>query len=180
MKTTTKLAVMLCMPLLVFCLGADGGCENSNATFKDPSQDDLKKGENIDIVRMTGVVISKEVNYYVGDRTETKEKIGKPYYTIGIRRDVQNTQAPAELFHGVTPEVFDSLNIDQTLPTDRIYTLEEVVRLEGKIVDKIVDGNEWGIVINQGLRNYRYFRLTPSAFYDERIGVGAELPLRIE
>ncbi|MBI2124352.1 hypothetical protein HYT92_01035, partial [Candidatus Pacearchaeota archaeon] len=50
----------------------------------DPSQDELKKSQNIDIRRIQGTVASKYVMYYTGDLTETMEKKGQPYYCIEI------------------------------------------------------------------------------------------------
>lgn len=153
------------MLLLVFLAGCD------------PSQDELKKSQNIDIRRIQGTVASKYVMYYTGDLTETMEKKGQPYYCI----EITALNGSKELFRGVSEDIFDTLAEGMELPQTPLLTMQQLAKMEGRIADKIPfpEKNKFFIVVDD-YATVRLYRVDMAAYYSKKVFVEAKLPLALD
>jgi hypothetical protein len=161
--------LVLFLPLCMFLMGADG-CDPAT----DPTKADLEKGQSIDLERMEGEVVKLEVQYFKGDQEGvTKDKGGKPFYVVTIRRD----GGSSEEFKGVPKDKFDLIKVGTRLPLGRCFTIDDLGKVEGKIIDKVALAPYFYLVILQNGQPV-LFRVTIEAYYDERIRVGEVLRLR--
>lgn len=143
------------------------GCE-------DPREDDLKKGKNIDITRMDGIITAKSINYFAGDRGFTKAMKGQPYYSIEITQLGSNTK---ETFIGVPIEVFDSVDINTKLPSPPLLTMKVLGEIKGEVIDLQSDlPSKRFFVVVDTFEDIRIFQTTPSLYY-KKIKVGLKLPI---
>ena len=158
---------------LVFVLLFMMGCQ-------DPSEEELNKGKNIDIERMTGRVVSMSVNYFKGDMSYTKEVQGQPYYCVTLAVTNSTGLETEESFVGVPMNVFDALSPGTQLPIAPLLTIKELAKIEGVVIDKQVnpDLNRFYIVIDdyESIKIYR----VRSGIYYKRIDVGMSLPLQLD
>jgi len=166
MKKAFLLALLVFSAAVLFA-----GC----SMYNDPSTDELRKAENIDIERMQGTVASKDVRYYVGDMPETKEKKGQPYYCITIAP--LNSRETVE-FRGVPANVFDYLTAGMELPQTPLLTMQYLAKIEGRIADKIPypEKNKFFIVIDD-YATVKLYRVDMATYYSKRVFVEAKLPL---
>ena len=132
----------------------------------DPGEEQLKKGENIDIGGLRGKVLEMGVRYFLGDNPYTKEMKGQPYYWVRISYvDAAGTEID-EVFLGVLPGVHDVLKPGMELPTSSSLSLLDLTKIEGEVVDmyRNLDTDRfWIVVLNlDGLNKYR---VDMKAFY---------------
>lgn len=140
----------------------------------DPSEDALKKGRNIDLARMEGIVTAKKVDYFVGDRDFSREMKGQPYYSIEITQLTSNTK---ETFVGVPIDVFDSVDINTKLPSPPLLTMKVLEEIKGEVIDLQSDlaFKRFFVVVDM-FEDIKIFQTTPSLYY-RKIKVGLKLPV---
>lgn len=128
----------------------------------DPVPTDLAKGKNIDIDRMEGTVVRKEVRYFTGDQTHTKELVGKPYYILAINRG-----GSEETFIGVSDLAFDSVEVNTILPVIPMASLNHLAELKGFVVDMDRDlfSNKFIIIVEKDGEMKRY-RVQLQIYYE--------------
>lgn len=161
-----KKILISCLVLACFALV---GC--------DPSEEILKRGQNIDIEKLRGKVLEVGVGYFEGDNSYTLELKGKPYYWAKISYTKEDGTSAEEIFYGILPEVRDVLKPGMEFPTSTSLSLIMLTKIEGDIVDMDRDLSEdkfWIVVNNvEGLKKYRVDMKT----YYTLVHVGTKLPL---
>lgn len=143
----------------------------------DPSADEILFSQKLDIERMEGEVISKTVSYYEGDRSETIEKKGEPYYSITIC-----TGGKVNAYKGVPVHIFDSVTAGCKLPMALVMDVKRIANESGKIADKGIDWpkRKFYIVIEGYDGKKRIFEVDSDLYYNEKLIVGATLPMMLE
>lgn len=167
MKNLSSKSLILILALACFLTGC-----------VDPSEEEMVKGQNIDITRMKGKVVGKSIKYFKGDRDPSMKRKWQPYYCIVISfRDESGTESEEEFKDVSKEEVFDAVNLGTNLPVDPLLTLTQLTRMEGEIVDmdRNLDQNKFWIVVLdlEGIRKYGVDMKT----YYTLVRVGTKLPL---
>lgn len=143
----------------------------------DPSEEELEKGQNIDIERIEGKVLGFGAGIFQGDNTYTSNWVGKPYFWAKISYMNENGSTTVETFYGILPEVMEVLEVGMELPATICLTLTQLTKMEGEIVDmdRDLDQNKFWIVVSdlEGIRKYRVDMKT----YYMLVHVGTKLPL---
>lgn len=145
--------------LVLFSLAFFMGCS-------DPSEEELKKGENLDLERTEGMVVSKSIEYYSGDNTYTKERKGQPCYclTINVSKDGQGQNF---IYKGVSLEKFDSVNVGTRLPCQSMLTVQALATLTGRLLDKQANlGENKFYVVIETLGVTTVYRVNKELYYN--------------
>lgn len=162
-KILVSCLVLACFALL--------GCSS------DPSEEALKRGQNIDIGKLRGKVLEVGIRYFEGENSYTIELRGKPYYWAKISYTKEDGTSTEEIFYGILPEVHDILKPGMELPASTFLSLLTLTKMEGDVVDmdRNLDEDKFWIVVNniEGLKKYRVDMKT----YYTLVHVGTKLPL---
>lgn len=167
MKTKKLILALLLVSCILFT-----GC--------DPTEKERAKGQNIDIERMDGEVVSRGIKYFEGDRTPTQERKGQPYYCVTITYKNENGAKITEQFKDIPIEVFDALYVGKKLPTSPLLTLTHLTKMEGEIVDMQADLERlrFSIVI-KNLEGIEVYNIDIKTYYT-LLRVGTKLPVSAE
>lgn len=166
---------ILTLFLVIACLWVSGCWE------EDPTQEQLAKGQNIDIERMEGRVTSKSVKNFKGDREHTKARMWKPYYCISVYHEGATSMASStEEFLDVPVEVFDAVYIGKELPTTPLLSLTQLSKMEGEVADMQADliTGTFSIVVSN-LEGIHIYRVDIKTYYT-LVRIGSKLPLQID
>ncbi len=125
---------LLCAVMLLLVAGCD-----------EPTAEEIKKAQELDIETIQGKVIALGIGEYKGDAAATANKSNatnksslpsKIYYWA----DIQYTEAKkVEKYRGLLPEVFESLSVGLVLPVTRVVSVSDLTRVQGRIVDMYRD-----------------------------------------
>ena len=166
MKNLSSKCLILFLVLVCFVLI---GC--------DPSEEELKKGPNINIEVIKGKVLEVGAGIFQGDNPYTKSWAGKSYFWAKISYMNEKGSTVVETFYGILPEVMRVLKVGMELPATICLTLTHLTKMEGEIVDmdRDLDQNKFWIVVSdlEGIRKYRVDMKT----YYTLVHVGTKLPL---
>ena len=143
----------------------------------DPDEEELLRGQKIDIEKIEGEVTAIGVNFFVGDKTNTRELKGQPYFWIKISYINEGGVKVEETFKGIPSEVREALNIGMKLPATSLLSLTKLTKMEGAIVDidRNLEKNRFFVVIKD-LEGINVYNIDMKTYY-MLVHVGTKLPL---
>ena len=145
----------------------------------DPEEEVLKKGATLDIERIEGTVLSKEIRYYAGDMHHTKELKGDSYYCTIIQQVARGYATNVE-YLGIPVEVFDALDEGMKLPPKiLILSLKDLTKMEGEIIDMraYLHLDQFFIVVSD-VDKINVYMVGKRAYY-KLLHIGLDLPIEV-
>jgi hypothetical protein len=157
------------MSLALLTLG-NGGCEQS----PDPTDVQWSTAQKVDLSRTSGTITDKRIAYLVN--AVHGGTVGDPYYCVTITEGLATGRGQSTEYCGVNRETYDAVVGGTALPIERIYTVYDLSKLDGRIVDRWANppAGAWYVVVDRltAIETYRVDAVT----YYRHIDLGMRLP----
>ncbi|MFC1644974.1 hypothetical protein ACFL08_03035 [Patescibacteria group bacterium] len=152
-------------------------CSSSN-----PTDAELKKGENFDFFNEHGVITEKAIGYFESemDRDDAHLKRiaarseGEAYYSITIRRGTSSI-----MLRGVSRSMYERNAVGDELPLRIVITEKTLYEIEGTVMDMQadLDDEKWSVVV-EDFGKHNVYPVIPEVYYNkELIFIGKRYPL---
>ena len=160
---------------LAFCTLGNSACDD---TPHDPfTGQQLRVAQHLDLGRQYGSVSAKRVGNYVERHNGSDAKVGDAYFCLSLYSlpDDRGYHTTTE-YCGVQRETYDAVELGTQLPMERIYSVHDIAKLDGRSVDRWANppAGQWYVVVDR-LTAIGVYQVDSVTYY-RHIDLGMRLP----